>query len=318
MGLIKKNESGETVLLNSHHLFGRNKHSTNTFIPDSDVTRSHATIFWKCRDWYIRDHSRNGTLVNSKYVHNSTVKLSLGDKIQFAKNESTKWILKDISNPKSYLKSLTYKNKTLLLATGLSLPNDENPELSVYFDKDNKWIAELEGRTFSLEHGTIFHFNNEEWMFIENIGMDETLDHGHVINQAYFQFNLSADEERINVKIVTTDLKMDLGERVHNYLLLVLARKKLNDIQAGYVYSDQGWIDVEELMENMGREFRKEIDEYILNLQIHRIRKQLIELEPYGYLFSNIIERRRGKIRFAHKFFQLFKEEQLVGEIIPT
>ena len=68
----------------------------------------------------------------------------------------------------------------------------------------------------------------------------------------------------------------------------------------------------------MSKEFQREIDEYQVNTQVYRIRKLLLSLRPYGNLFTGVIERRTGELRFAHPFFRIEKEGRPLGEILPS
>ena len=60
----------------------------------------------------------------------------------------------------------------------------------------------------------------------------------------------------------------------------------------------------------------KDIDQYYVNVQLYRIRKKLVQLKPFGYLFSGVVERRPGELRFADNPFQIRKENRVVGEMM--
>lgn len=53
-------------------------------LPPDDVhaSREHARLVCDGGDWYLEDHSRNGTFVNGQRVHNSRVRLNSGDRIK--------------------------------------------------------------------------------------------------------------------------------------------------------------------------------------------------------------------------------------------
>ncbi|WP_027395242.1 FHA domain-containing protein [Aquimarina latercula] len=315
MAIIKNNETAEIVCLNTQHTFGRNQNTAHTYIPEKDISQSHALISWRGSNWYIQDHSRNGTIVNGEYINNTAIKLAQGFKIQFGENTSTLWVIVNLDPPSSYLKSLKNKNKIIELTTGHAFPNEEEPEVLIY-PEDAAWKLEKNGVIDNLVQNRIYVFDNEEYVFVENQVLEDTMDNGHIVNNAYFQFVLSSDEEHIRIKIITQNLELDLGERVHNYILLALARKRLMDVENGYVFGDQGWMAIDDLLNDMSKEFGKELDAYYLNLKIYRIRKLLLETKPYGYLFANSVERRYGEIRFAHRFFQILKEERCIGEVL--
>ena len=46
MGVIKKVNTNEFVLLNAEHSFGRNVSLVNTFLPGTDISKLHALIFF--------------------------------------------------------------------------------------------------------------------------------------------------------------------------------------------------------------------------------------------------------------------------------
>ncbi len=315
MAIVKNTSTDEIIVLHSQHLFGRNQQLSNTHISESDISQSHATIFWKCDCWYLKDHSRNGTLVNGKFISQSTHKLQNKDTIQFGQATSTKWQLIENNAPSSYLQSLTHKHKIYALPFSLDMLHTLYQDVHIYRSVDQQWNAKIKNNTIVLIHGTTIAFNNDTWIFIENKNFEETIDHGQILKQAYYQFTLSQDEEHIDLKIISNKLMLDLGSRIYNYLLLTLARKRLLDANASYSIIDQGWIAIEDLISDLSKEFVKDIDAYYINLQIYRIRKNLSAIEPYGYLFINIIERKNGFIRFAHPYFKIIKETQVIGEL---
>lgn len=316
MATIKNKLSGQVIILNTQNTFGRNKQNSITHIPDMDVSQSHAVIFWQNEEWYIQDYSRNGTLINGEYIHHSTRKLIENTTIQFGKGKLAQWQLIDVKEPTSYLRSLKNPETILELNTCHILPNGKDAEILIYFSKNKKWKAETASSTIEFEHGKTYQLNEEEWQFIDNEPLEDTIDNGNVVDSAHFLFSLSEDEEHVGLKIVVDATELDLGERVHHYLLLMLARKRLCDMNNEDIFNDHGWISIEDLVYQMSKELYKEIDAYYLNLQIHRFRKQLLGIQPYGSLFMDVIERRRGEIRFAHRFFQILKEEKSEGEIL--
>lgn len=315
MAILKHIASGNQVFLNARHVFGRNGQSSNTHIVEKDVSQSHATIFWQGDSWYLQDHSRNGTMYKGNHVHRATQRLSKGDLIQFGKGESTRYEMIDASSPTSYLR-LRKTNRILELRDVHFLPNEEDPEVSVLYGPQQSWVYERNGETFPLTNGEIIAIDIEEWLFVDNEPLDITVDYGESVSSAYFLLDLSLDEEQIGVKIVQSDREMDLGFRSHNYLVLALARARLADHQQGIEYDHQGWISVEALIEDVSKEMLKEVDEHYLNLLIFRLRKQLRELKPDGSLFVNIIERRKGVIRFAHPQFRIQKGPEMLGEVM--
>jgi hypothetical protein len=314
MAQIENLETQETVILNSHHPFGRNVYACNTFVNSKDVSRSHATIYWSNNHWFIQDHSRNGTLVNKEFIRKTVTKLDIGSQLQFGSADSAVWEITDVKPPFSYLKSLTSKNRILELESCHVLPDDMRPEIVFYRSENKNWMAETQEKTFNLTKGLRFIFNDEEWEFIENQPFEETLDYGQTILNAYFKLCISRDEEDIRVLLITENNEYDLGRRSYNYLLLALVRKRLADRNMGFPQNELGWTAIIELEKDISKELGYEIDAYYINLQIYRLRKQLMELKPLGHLLTNVIERRTGEIRFAFPQFKLIKDNAFIEE----
>jgi len=317
MAILINTFTKEEIYLNNQHTFGRNQQTSHTYIPESDISQFHAVIIWKENAWFIQDQSRNGTLVNGKFINNSSLRITLETKIQFGESKSTEWKIISCSPPNSYLKPILKENRLIELDSCFAFPNEENPDIFIYPSNDI-WKLETKGTTKNLIPNQKYVINNEEYIFVENRALEDTMDMGFSIEDAYFQFILSPDEEHINLNLITKNREINLGERVHNYILLALARKRLVDRKANYSSNDQGWMEVDSLLNELSKELNKEVDIYYLNLKIHRIRKLLLDIKYYGPLFTNIIERRPQMIRLSHPYFQILKEEQTVAEILSN
>ena len=314
MAIVKNIITDEISVLYPQHLFGRNQQLSHTYIEALDISQSHATVFWKDDYWYLKDHSRNGTVINGKFLNQNSTKLQIEDVIQFGKDPSTKWQLIEYLPPSCYLKSLNYTNKILILDKDTYSKNQKINSFLTY--KNTSWYHLLNNELIPLTHHTQLTFDNDTWLYIENQPVHETIDHGYILKQAFYQFSLSIDEEHISLKIISKDLVIDLGARIYNYLLLALVRRRIQDHQDGYAASDIGWISIEELSYELSKELNKDIDAYYINLQIYRIRKHIAQFEPYGYLFANVIERKSGFVRFSHPFFKIIKEDQAIAEFL--
>lgn len=244
----------ELIVLTPYYAFGRNAAIVHRCIPQQDVSQSHATIFWNREGWFLRDHSRNGTLIDNELLRQSIRKLSRKHQIRFGSTETTCWNMIDLHPP----------------AAGL--------------------------------HGYL----------------EDTVDHFNLIRHAVFLFSLSRNEEHIRLQLkVSADQLIDLGSRAHNYLLLALARKRLADHLLKQRPEEQGWISLDELISDISKEMRKEIDVYFINLQIFRLRKQLYEQLSFGQMFANVVERRMGEVRLGHPYFSISKGSEDLGSILP-
>jgi hypothetical protein len=82
-----------------------------------------------------------------------------------------------------------------------------------------------------------------------------------------------------------------MGARLHNFLLLTLARQRLADAARGEPEVSCGWLDQEELAHDPTMSGAR------LYLACHRIRNQFATLNIVDP--SNVIERRMQKIRIG-------------------
>jgi len=110
----------------------------------------------------------------------------------------------------------------------------------------------------------------------------------------FLQFHISLNEEHCSL-IVSDDSgwQLNLGERVHHYTLLTLARERLADMQHGIERYSQGWIEMDRLSRMLG------LDVAHLNIQIFRARRQIAKEFPISMSLPDIVERRRREVRLA-------------------
>jgi len=129
----------------------------------------------------------------------------------------------------------------------------------------------------------------------------------------FFHFDVSLNEEHTWLQIACSGHPLiNLGERIHHYSLLTLARHRLGDARRGYEADSQGWLAIAQLEKMLG------LDGKYLNIQIFRARRQLQKALPAGVSIDAVIERRRGEIRFGRQPFRIVRGSKLEGEFIPV
>lgn len=127
------------------------------------------------------------------------------------------------------------------------------------------------------------------------------------------QFHVSLNEEHVFLRMVPTyGGAIDLGERVHHYCLVTLARQRLHDARRGIDPSSQGWLAVEQLAKMLGLEATH------LNIQIYRARQHIASALPPGVDGSVVVERRRGEIRYGALPFRIVMGSRIEGEFAPS
>jgi pSer/pThr/pTyr-binding forkhead associated (FHA) protein len=311
MAIVRNELSGEELILHSQHTIGRDKNNISCF-EENTVSRKHAIIYWENNHWHLTDFSSNGTKVNNSHLHHSSKKLKKNDLIQFTNNEKGIWKLINLDMPKSYLKAILNVPKFIDLGKGIMLPDIDNPKYTLFQNRCSNWIID-DGETEKvLVHKGKYWIEGIEYEFIENEYLTDTCRNVDITENACFQFFLSMDQEYISSRIRINDLILDMGVRVYNHLLLHLVRVKQQDLDYGLNDLSSGWVQLEDLKRALSKELLLDVDDYYINTLICRLRKNLIRLSPYGYLFSDIIERKKGKLRFGLHKFEIEKERVIV------
>ncbi len=133
-------------------------------------------------------------------------------------------------------------------------------------------------------------------------------------SRLYLYFHISLNEEHTFLHLGPGPgwvEEIDLGERVHHYILLTLARQRLADARRAIDVSGQGWLETGRLSTMLG------LDPAHLNIQLFRARRQLAAALPEGCVPGPLLERRRGEIRLADLPFHITRGSVLEGEFDP-
>jgi len=317
MGILKNLNTFEIFyLLTSHHI-GRSLQN-DTQINDYCVSRQHAVIRWNESSWQLIDQSKNGSIVDGKIVCQTSINLEKGATIKFGNDESDVWELTDDSPPRSFFRCINEKNSFIELNKNTVLQDINNNTVSFFKSGETKWFEDNGSEIKELINGETYYLDHKEYSFINNEIFESTIDLNTILNHSYFLFNVSADEEIVDTSIVINQLNLKIGTRVYNHMLLRLVRQKIKDETHNVDSQHKGWMSIEEMLDFLGKELLLEVDNYYLNVQIYRFRKALVNLNPYGYLFYNVIERKKGKLRFNHRLYKIIKDGELIISNIPS
>ena len=108
-----------------------------------------------------------------------------------------------------------------------------------------------------------------------------------------FRFDIEESTNNINLTLVESGLEIDLGERAH-YPLLVLLLKHTNN---------SGWVTYQKILDTLSLDIRA------LNLQLFELRKQLASVLPSASGHSKLIERKPEALRTNIKNFKIIINE---------
>jgi len=303
MATLLNLQHNQTTHLCPQHIFGRDNNS-NTLLSNESASRIHASIFWDGHYWQLKDSSRNGTFVNGIPIPQGVIKrLENNNHINFGNIQSDTWQVINTSPPKPMLIPLSTKLETQLLDDMILLPNEDSPELMLYQCNKGEWVCESTNGISSLKTGDEIVCESGSWHFINPTLLKETLaiHESHLIQTTQIKtlFDVSQNEEHVSLTLKVADQEINLGQRNHHYLMLILARQRLSDQAAGFIKNEQGWIDKDLLSKSLG------MDENHINIQIYRFRKQIVSALPTSIRLPQAIQRRTGEIRFAYELIEI-------------
>ncbi len=301
--LKSPNHCGLTYL-RDYHTFGRRKESVDTVLDYSYISKFHAVIEWREPNWLLKDVSKNGLKLNNKIIAaQKPVILKLGDTIDLAGTGKVTLTINSLDAPVPMLINTASPTETIQISENILLPNEEQPELALYLCPDRyQWFSErveqgVESGPYL--HGDSIKIGGLDWDFLLIADDDATTEFNpkqRNLNDILFRFDLSQNEENTNLTLIENGLEIDLGERSHHYLLLHLLRHR---VEQG---NDLGWLDSQLLMKQLG------LEETHMNIQIFRIRKQIVAALPLVTGRSKLIERRRGALRANINNVKIYKE----------
>jgi len=256
----------------------------------SVVSGVHAVLEWREDVWHVRDlGSRNGTFIGGTRIpRHQSVPIASGRALTFG-DEASGWSLEDDGPPVAAAMS---PDGEIRLADQrmLVIPNEEHPEVTVFASEEGAWFLEnAEGRSVAVD-GQVTDVFGERWTLLlpellrETADLQATLDR---VEDLHFTFHVSRDEEHVEWVAAGTSLLKKIPHRAYNYLLLTLARIRLEEAtQSTLTPSEQGWIHRDDLARMLGHGVTP------LNLQIFRARKQLSAMNIENP--ADLIQRRTG------------------------
>jgi FHA domain len=298
VGILLNCVTRRRIYLRAEHVFGRGR-MADTLLHQADASLLHACIRWTGRAWELRDHSRNGTLIDQhRAPPNGPIALTIGAIIEFCRSGHSAWIVENLAKPASVLWPLDEDGPVISLAEVNVLPTQAASELSIRMGPGDQWFCEQGQQTRLLRDGDEVRMAGKSWCFISGTSAQETMELGlgqeFTAGNVLLHFHVSLDEEHVSLKIVGAQHTIGLGERTHHYCLLTLARQRLRDAQRNIDADGQGWIELESLAKMLG------VDPSHANILIFRARKQIAQSLPITCVLPDIVERRRGAVRFGH------------------
>jgi hypothetical protein len=288
MGLIRESASGQTRQLEPEHLVGRAPPCALR-IEQRFVSARHAILRWTGERWEIKDlGSRNGTYLDGRKVRpGEELAAAKGSKLAFGRLEQ-EWELVDASPPCVMAVPVEGGDPVLLDGELLALPSNDEPLVTIYPSSEGGWLLEQPAEsTTSITNLQTFEIEGKPWRFCcpdrilkTSLADDPELE----VRYLELGFSVSRDEEHVELHVGCGARRFDLGARTHNYTLLTLARRRLEDAAQGLPETSCGWVYQEDLSVDPNTTGSQ------LNLDVFRIRRQFAALGVFDA--ASIIERR--------------------------
>ena len=296
MAILLNRQTQEKITLRTNHTFGRDQYTNVTTLQSPGASRNHATISWDGEQWRLKDSSTNGTVVNQLRIANGLYQpLKDAAKIQFGNYPAETWEVVDLSPPITCLVPLNSEADPIPLYDVEILLLEEK-EIMVYLAEDGHWHCDLDGDDSVLQSDDLVGYNKSLWQFLDARPSVATvaIDMSPPPDDIQFNFEASQNEEHVSLRLVVNNSVIEFGERSHHYLLLLMARKRLEDQEKGIDRMEQGWIKKDLLVNMIG------MAEQHINIQICRFRKLVASTLPHSATLHQVIERRPGELRFAY------------------
>ncbi|MGU7770113.1 FHA domain-containing protein [Burkholderia sp. MR1-5-21] len=313
MATLKNDLSGQACLLHAYHVFGRDAARCDTVIRDPSVSRVHAHIRWIGGRWELHDHSSNGTSLSGALLRDGEhAVLTQGDVIRFGSAGLAPWRVDSLDDPADTLWPIRGAARPVVLEASQILPALAARPVTIVKSPAGDWLCDDTLPPRTLRHGDEISAGDFAWR-LALVRSGSTMQLGSPVDLAvpaqWLEFHVSRNEEHVRGLLHVRGGMVDLGERAHHYCLVTLARSRSVDMQAGYDAATQGWIELDKLARMLG------IDSSHVNVQIHRARAQFAALP--GLTASQLVERRRGSVRFGDFPFRIIRGEHLECQSVP-
>jgi len=274
--------------LGADSLIGREPGATLR-LDDESVSWRHASVRWTGLAWELQDlGSRNGTFLNGQPVApGSRIPLRLGAELRFGEAKDV-WHLVNGDAPTTSVVDIATGERIFAADDLITLPLSEEPELSITRQANGEWVAELASLVCVLSPMEVVTVGLRRYRFEPGAPVYATLagrPDQPTLGSLELEFTVSRDEDFASVTLIDGAKRISLKPRAHTYMLVTLARLRLQDqSDPSLPPNSHGWVDQERLVKMLATNPTQ------LAVDIYRARKQFSEA---GVLeAAQLVERR--------------------------
>lgn len=284
MGTLCRIDTEKTWALPAWAILGRGADCA-VQVADPRVSGEHASLSWRDGCWVLRDlASRNGTFVDGNPLQaGSRVPLSLGSRFSVGGTDVVLELC-DATGPGA---AAVAPDGTRVAADGgvLLLPDAESARVAVVSDEHGTWTVESEdGEEHTVQDGEVIEVDGERWVLALPRELPPTVTAS--ATEPRLAFRVSLDEEHTEMKVLRVGTTHTLPSRSFTYMLLTLARMRLDHKAEGRSERECGWVDQEQLASDL------RVDPTTISVYVHRARRQVGRIGDG--LAKGLIERRLG------------------------
>jgi hypothetical protein len=265
---------------------------------DAAASNTHASLTWNGAGWEVRDlNSSNGTIVVGvgPLRRGESAVVRRGAELRFG-GDAERWELTDDRGPMALARRIDTGEFSPVKGDLLVLPDAEDSEVTVISAGDAWYVESADGARQAVHDGEEITVAGSRYaLHLPPLApvVGTTRERGlPTLANVTLRFHVSSDEEHVRIEVLHPGGVLWLPERTSFYLLLLLARGRLDDAASGTVPdADRGWSDVVELTAAL------KIDDRQLNVLVCRARQAF---EAAGVAdAAGILERRRGQVRIG-------------------
>lgn len=294
MGCLKNVATGQRVTLTARTLVGRAA-GCAVVLSHPRASGEHAVVLWDGERWCVRDlGSTNGTRLDSRRLTiGERATLTVGAALRFAEQEL--WELVDDAAPAT--RARCRATGVVRVATDglLALPDEASPEVTIFEDRDGQWMVEELGAVRPACDQESVAVCGQRWT-LEVCASNErsvattqqSTGDPRVVGAMTLRFEVSRDREHVALSLVRGDAALALGGRAHHEMMLLLARARTRDRDAGEVVSERGWLYVDDVLDAL------KVDLQHFNVAVFRARQLLARM---GVLDAGSLFERRATTR---------------------
>jgi FHA domain len=245
-------------------------------LDDDSVSWRHASLRWTGQAWELQDlGSLNGTFVDGQRIASGArALLPLGCELRFGYSGEV-WQLATVEPPSTSLVDVTTGERFSGEDDLIAAPQAGEPALFLSRQADGEWIAECEDRVWEPAPLELIHVGGKQYRFEPGAPVYATTagrKEEPTPRAVALEFFVSRDEEYVEMAILHGAKRIELRPRAHSYMMLTLARLRVQD-QSDRALSEasHGWVAQERLLKMLAT------TPPLLAVDIYRARKQFSE-----------------------------------------